>query len=495
MKRTVGEAVTRGGLLSVTRLLTGVVRVKIVALALGVEGIGIYAILLQLYLTGVAAVSMSLAVPIINLGRPKLIAGQIGEAGSVAGTALAVIGVNTLLLFLLAAAFGEALLGQLGVSITAHDLVWPIAIAIVIGACSAAFWEGMSYLCDRFDIYVRVGMIGAAADMLLVAGAAAAFGFKGAVFALPVGTAVMFGAYALFIGRDPTARDLLVNLSTRIALLPQLFAYSAMMFSTVALTNAGQTFLRSRVLIAAGATANGYLQTVTSLSSYLLAFVMTGFWGHLHARAAAEGDTPAVREELAKSLNLGLLISFTGCGAAAVLAPIIIPLFYSHQFAPAVVELIAYLPGELCFQLLSMIIAYQLTVSRRRIYLALNLGYIVLLVAVGTLLIPRIGGFGYIAAHIAASMIMLSAAGFLGWNEGQFTGRFLAMVTIMVLLLAALSIALLYGRQAGFSPRYLLPAILPFAISGGIIFLRLFGPPAAIANAPPEALQSGEEPG
>jgi O-antigen/teichoic acid export membrane protein len=463
-----------GGALSLTRLLTGLVRVKVLALALGVEGVGIYAILLQLYLTGVATVSMSLAVPIINLGRPRLVAGQIREAGNVAGTALAVVGVNALLLLLLAAGFGEALLGQLGVGTPAHGLIWPIALAIVIGSCSGAFWEGMSFLCNRFDIYVRVGMIGAVADMLFVAGAAAVFGLKGAIFAMPLGTAVMFGTYAMLFGRDPTARQLLRNLSAKLSLLPQLFAYSAMMFSTVALTNAGLTYLRSRVLIEAGATANGYLQVVTSLSAYLLAFVMTGFWGHLHARAAAEGDTPAVRQELAKSLDLGMLISFTGCGVAVVMAPFIIPLFYSHQFAGAANELIVYMPGELCFQLMSMMIAYQLTVNFRRIYLALNLGYVVLLVALGTLLIPEFGGIGYVAAHVTASVLMLGSAGVLSWRRGQVSGRFLMTAVTMVATLGAVSTGLLYGLQAGYSPSYLLPSILPFAVTGWIVLMRLW---------------------
>jgi O-antigen/teichoic acid export membrane protein len=473
MTRTVGGAMTRGGLLSLTRLLTGLVRVKVLALALGVEGVGVYAILLQLYLTGVATVSMSLAVPIINLGRPRLVAGQVAEAGGVAGTALAVVGVNAVLLLLLAAVFGEALLVQLGVGSADHGFVWPIAAAIVIGACSGAFWEGMSYLCDRFDIYVRVGMIGAIADMLLVAGAAAAFGLEGAVYALPIGSAVMFVAFELSIGRDPVARGLLRSLSTRVAFLPPLFAYSAMMFSTVALTNAGLTFLRSRVLVEAGATANGYLQVATSLSSYLLAFVMTGFWGHIHARAAAEGDTPNVRQELTKSLSLGLLISFTGCGAAAVLAPFIIPIFYSNEFAAASGQVIAYLPGELCFQLLSMLIAYQLTVSHRRIYVALNLGYIASLVAIGLVLIPRFGGYGYVAAHVIASLTMLGASGWLGWHKRQVSARFLATAATMVVTLAAICAALIYGRQVGYSPAYMLPALLPFAISGLVVLKRL----------------------
>jgi O-antigen/teichoic acid export membrane protein len=472
--RSASTSMTLGGALSLTRLLSGLVRVKVLALVLGVEGVGIYAILLQLYLTGVAAVSMSLAVPIINLGRPKLAAGQTADAGSVAGTARAVVSGNALLLVLLAAAFGEVLFGQLGIGATAHGLVWPVALAIVIGACSGAFWDGMSFLCDRFDIYVRVGMIGAITDMLLVAGAAALFGLKGAVYAMPVGIATMFTAYAIYFGRDPTARVLLRNLSAKLGLLPQLFAYSAMMFLSIALTNAGLTYLRSRVLVEVGPTANGYLQTVTSLSAYLLAFVMTGFWGHLHARAAAEGDTPAVRRELAKSLDLGLLISFTGCGVAAVTAPFIIPLCYSHEFTGAADQLIAYMPGELSFQLLSMMVAYQLTVSLRRVYLALSLGYIALLVAIGTLLIPRIGGIGYVVAHISASLAMLGVAGLFGWFKDQFNGRFLATAAAMIVSLGAVSVALLYGRQAGYPPAYFLPALLPFTISGMVVLLRLW---------------------
>ena len=473
MKRSFGRSVVSGGALSLVKLATGVVRIKVLALALGVEGVGIYAILLQLYLTGVAAVSTSLAVPIINLGRPKLAAGDVEEAGQVVGTAVAVLLVNSLLLLLLASAFGEPLLVQIGVNPAGHEFVWPITLAIALGAFSSALGEGFAFLTDRFDTYVRVGMIGAVADMVLVGAGGAMFGIQGAVVGMAIGTAVMFSAYAILIRRDPAARAVLQNLSARLALLPKLFTYSAMMFATVAATNAGLTFLRSLVLIQSGAAANGYLQVVTALSSYLLAFVMTGFWGHLYSRAAAEGDTPAVRQELAKSLDLGLLISFTGCGVAAVLAPFIIPLFYSSEFAGAADQLIAYLPGELCFQLLSMLIAYQLTVSLRRIYLALNLGYIALLVLFGTILIPAVGGIGYVAAHIIASLATLGAAGVIGWRKGQISGRFLATAATLIVTLGTVCTGLLYGRQAGYSPTYLLPAILPFAVSGAVVLIRM----------------------
>ncbi len=473
MSRSLGRSVVSGGTLSLVRLASGVVRVKVLALALGVEGIGVYAILLQLYLTGVAAVSTSLAVPIINLGRPKLATGAVEEAGQVVGTAVAVLIVNSLILLLLASAFGESLLVQIGVNPAGHQFVWPIALAIVVGAFSSALGEGFAFLTDRFDTYVRVGMIGATADMLLVAGGAALFGIQGAVVGIAIGTAVMFAAYAMLIGRDATAREVLQNLSARVALLPKLFTYSAMMFATVAMTNIGLTFLRSLVLMGSGPAANGYLQVVTALSAYMLAFVMTGFWGHLYSFAAAEGDTPAVRHELGKSLEFGLLISFTGCGVAAVLAPFIIPLFYTSDFAAAANQLIAYLPGEFCFQILSMLIAYQLTVSRKRIYLALNVGYIALLVAAGSMLIPMVGGSGYVAAHILASAVMAAIATATAWRWGQIGGRLIATGGMMLAALAAVCAALLYARLAGYSAYYVLPAILPFAVSGIVVLVRI----------------------
>lgn len=470
---TAGRRVLSGWVLSLAKLVTGLVKVKILALALGAQGVGIYAILLQLYLTGVAVASMSLSTPIVVLGRPKVLAGDIRGAASVAGTALAVVGANAALLLLLSAAFGGELLAGLGVGETAGGLIGPLAIAIAIGAISGAFWDGMSFLSDRSDIYVRAGIVGATADMLLVAGGAASFGLSGAVYGVAAGTVVTFLAYATLISRDAVARELLRNLSARLRLLPQLFAYSAMLFATVAATNAAFTFLRSQVLLHWGAAANGHLQAVTSLSAYLLTFVMSGFWVHMYSMAAAHGDTPEVRRELTRSLSFGLLISFTGCGFAAVFAPIIIPIFYSHEFTDAVLLLVAYLPGELCFQLFWMLAAYQVAVRLRRVYLALNLGYVGLLILGGVILIPRLGAGGYVAAHVAASFIMVVAALLLVAKRGQVESTLVAKATALIVTLTVVSATLLYARNAGFSTLALTPLLLPFAISGSFVLYRL----------------------
>jgi O-antigen/teichoic acid export membrane protein len=367
------------------------------------------------------------------------------------------------------------MMGWMGIDADATGLVLPLALAVIFGAMSGAFWEGMSYLSDRFDAYVKVGVISAITDMLFISAGALAFGLRGAIVALPFGPFALFVSYALIVGRDPIAKRVLRNLSFRLSQLPRLLTYSAMMFTSVTMTQVGLTYLRSRVLVEAGAVANGYLQTATSLAAYILAFVMTGFWGHLHAHAAAAGDTAEVRVELDRALRLGLLIAFTGCGSAAVLADFLIPLFYSSNFSPGAQLLTAYMPGELCFQLLSMLIAYQLTVSLRRAYLGLSLGYIVLLAAAGAALIPLLGATAYALAHNIAAFVTLAAAIGFSWQRRQISSSFLVFATALIIFFGAVVLGLLSARHLGYSGWALLPAFLPFAISGCVALSRLAG--------------------
>jgi PST family polysaccharide transporter len=475
MSRSAGQNMATGGMLSLARLLSGLVRIKIVALSLGVAGVGVFSLLQQVNLTGIAIVSMGLAVPIINLGRPSVASGEMAEAGAVAGTALAMVAINAFLLLAVAAIAGFALFRQMGIGSLDPLLVWPVALAIVIAAFSGAFCDGLSFLSDRFDIYVRVGIVAAFADMLVTGAAAWLYGLRGAIIAMPASAIVMTGVYALLLARDTTARQVVRALSIDFGQLPRLLAYSAMMFGTAALTNFGLTAMRARVLVEAGAQANGYLQTATSISAYILAFVTTGFWGHMHARAAAEGDSPEIRAELHHALRLGLLIAFTGCGSAAVLAPWLIPLFYSGAFGGGIGLMIAYMPGELCFQFLFVLTAYQLTISRRRRYLAWSVGYIVLLAASALIAIPRFGAPGYVGAHVAASAIMLVVAVTSCWRSGQLKPSLLALAAGLIATLLAVSAALLYLHGRGEAGVVTLVALLPFAVTGVIAGLELLG--------------------
>src|SRR5439155_6854714 len=135
---------------------------------------------------------------------------------------------------------------------------------------------------------------------------------------------------------------------------------------------------------------------------------------------------------------------FTGCGTAVVLADYLIPLFFARQFIAATPLRIAYMPGELCYQLLYLLTSYQLTISRRRRYLAWNVGYVGLLTAVGIVLIPHYGALGYVAAHVSAAVIILAIAATVCWRSGQLPPRILAMAGALAAGLAAMSALLIW---------------------------------------------------
>jgi O-antigen/teichoic acid export membrane protein len=301
---------------------------------------------------------------------------------------------------------------------------------------------------------------------------------RGAIYAMPVSSVVLVAAYALLVGRDRTARQVLHSLSVSVAQLPSLFTYSAMMFATIALTNIGLTFTRAKLLVDAGAQANGYLQTATAISAYILTFVTTGFWGHVHARAAAAGDTPEIRAELGKALRLAMLVSFTGCGTAAMLARYLIPLFYSGQFGPAEALMIAYMPGELCYQLLFLLTAYQLTVSRRRRYFSWSLGYVVLLVSIGYLAIPRFGAPGYVGAHVSSALVMVCVAAAVCLRSGQIRLPFLFLAATLLGLLSLMSAGSFYliGHPQAEAWRMigLVPVAATAAIAGRALLRGMF---------------------
>src|SRR5258706_12262416 len=95
MKRLALRNMASGGALSAVRLAMGVVKIKIVALWLGVAGGGLFSLLAQAGITRTALVSMSLAAPMINIGRRPVPAEAYRPAGRVAGTLLSGLPVNT----------------------------------------------------------------------------------------------------------------------------------------------------------------------------------------------------------------------------------------------------------------------------------------------------------------------------------------------------------------------------------------------------------------
>lgn len=438
MKTAFLRRLAQGSSLSLVKLVAGLFKIKVLALLLGVEGLGLLSLGLQFQATAVALVSMSLAVGVINLGRPLLVEDDAKAAGAVLGTALALVAVSAVSFLIVFALFHQAIVGSgLGkLQATGTGLIWPLALAAVVVSFANVLWEGLSFLVDRFDIYVRTNMTGALSDALLFAGGAWLFGLKGALFASLISSLVLFLVYTLFSAKSPVARKILAHLSVTGLWVRPLFSYSVLMLASAATGLAALFLARAHLTSVAGEAANGYLQVATALAAYLLPFVMTGVWGHLHPAAAASGDTGEARVELRRTLTTSMRLAAAACVSVVIGAPVLVQLVYTRAFLEAWQYFSVYFIGELFFMFISVLGVYLLAVGNKRAYFFGYILYHGILLAGVWIAAGVFGTWSYVVSHVAAAALVAAIAIGYGLRSGMLNMATLRPVGAYVLTAA-----------------------------------------------------------
>jgi O-antigen/teichoic acid export membrane protein len=408
----------QGGALSLVKLVTGLLKIKVLAAMLGVEGVGVLSLGLQFQATAVALVSMSLAVGVINVGRPFVVAHETRRAATVLGTALCLVAGNAVVFLALVGLCMAWFEPTWMHTLSAHGAgLWPLAVAALVVSLANVMWEGLCFLLDRFDLYVLSNMVAAVFDMALFVGLSWQQGLSGALWASLCSSLTLLLVYTMVMARLPQVRAILSHLAWDAALLRPLVSYSVLMLSTTAMGLVCQFSARAHLTSVAGEVANGYLQVVTALAAYLLPFVMTGGWGHLHPLASAEGDTPAVREEFRRTLLTSLRLGSAGCVAVVAGGAILVPLVYTKDFSGSLALMPAYFIGEIGFIFLSITGAYLLAVGNRRAYglgYAIYHGVLLLGVLAGA---QRWGAWSYVLSHGVAAWLLVLVALIYAWRR------------------------------------------------------------------------------
>src|ERR1700712_3415477 len=153
-----------GGTLSLTRLLTGFVRIKYVALVLGTAGVGFLSQASQLQLLGISVACVSLAVGIINrigaIGPDNR--AREGRMLSTAFTAQAIVATTLLIVavsaprWLTNAVFGsETPLAAFGIS-TAEILA--VVFSVPASVVASGYLEAVFFGGGRYDLYVKASI-------------------------------------------------------------------------------------------------------------------------------------------------------------------------------------------------------------------------------------------------------------------------------------------------------------------------------------------------
>ena len=409
----------QGGGLSLIQLVTGLIKIKVIATLLGVSGVGLLSLALQFQMTAVTIISMSLAVGVINLGRPSFSDQQLSTPAVITGTAMGLVLINSILVIVFYLAAKESIVSVVFGGQLEDANLWPLLFAAVVVAAANVYGESTLFLMDRFDRYVKANILASFVNMMTFIVAVYWYGLQGAIWATLLAGASLLLIYVVMILSDVTGRALFRAMQWHFSWVRPLLSYSTLMILTVACSNLALLFARSKIVASVGVETNGLLQVITALAAYLAPFVMTGVWGHLHPLAAKSGDCEVARVELRKTILYCARIAAGGCIAVVLSAPILIRLVYSDDFLSALPFLGFYFIGEFLFLSLSVYGAYILAVGCKRAYLFGSVGYFSIL-SVGTFFFADSFGIrAYIYSHIVAAGVMMFFAGCFSLALGQ----------------------------------------------------------------------------
>lgn len=446
------RAFLAGGALSLTRLLTGFVRVKYVALVLGTAGVGFLSQATQLQLLGISLGSLSIAVGIINR------MGAIGpdkpeqEARLLATAFTAQLTVSMLMLGaaliwsgpLTDAVFGPEALAASPIS-TREVLI--VICSVPLAVLASGYLEAVFFGSGRYDLYVRSSMWATILGFFSTVTIIAVWRLPGAFWSIFVSSALLVTPFLLYVRRLRPYSHLL-RLGFDASEANALFRFSVVILISGSLVPFARLWVQRAVIGYFGVDANGILQVPFAVNAYYTPFLTNALWGRMHPTVTRVGATPEGRRELTAAVRLTVAMAAAAIVTILFLKDLLVPLAYSRAFAPAAHLLPAQLLGDYFYFVALPFTVYALGLSRLRVYLAANLGYSVFAVVISFVLLRSIGLVGVpIGYGLSAACGALVALGWLIWNRDADMPMTLGFILGGFVIVAAQSALAWRGSQ------------------------------------------------
>lgn len=432
-KTKISTRLQQGAWLSLAKLVLGLLKIKLLAILIGVEGVGILSLALQFQSTAVTLVAMTFAVAIINLGRPFVVQFQFLEAGEIVGTALSIVTLNAVIFVAFFSVFHDVINIQ-PLHPNSQLLITAVVVSAIISAYSIVIFESMAFLIDRYDIYVKVNIASSLFDVLVLSFGAWYFGVKGAIFAILINSVIQLLLYFIFMRKVKSFSKVLRNFNPRKIWVKPLFGQIFGLQFTALLVQISPLVGRAHIVAVSGEAVNGYLQVVTALAAYLLPFTMNGVHGHLHPFVAARGDVDESRQEFRATLLKLLPLSATICILMVLIAPLLLPIVYTKDFLPAQSYFKIYLLAEILTFPLSVISIYLIAIKNNKLCFIGHGLYHALLLLMVFLGVYNLSGFSYVFGHLIATMAVTVVAIVWGLKTGLFDYSFLVAVGCPVII-------------------------------------------------------------
>jgi enterobacterial common antigen flippase len=336
-KKSYGEAMRSSALIGASSFVSvclGIVRTKAMALLLGPAGIG----LLGLY-TSIVEVTRNIAGMGINSSGVRQIAEAVGSGScerlaytvkTLRRVAFCSGALGSLLLLLLSKVVSRLTFGD-----ERHSgAIALLALAVFFGdisAAQAALVQGMRRIADLARMSVLGALYGTVLSIVIVY----LFGEKGLVPSL-----VCVGAMSILTSWWYARR---IRIQSAEFSLRQTFAESSdllklgFVFMISGLMMVGSAYVvRVIILRRLGVEAAGFYQAAWALGGLYVGFILQAMGADFYPRLTAVAkDNAACNRLVNEQAEVSLLLAGPGVIATLVFAPLVIQIFYSGKFGPA----------------------------------------------------------------------------------------------------------------------------------------------------------------
>lgn len=431
-----------GGILSLTRLATGFVRIKYVALVLGTGGVGFLSQATQLQLLGISIASFSMGVGIIN--RMGAIGPQNRERErrllSTAFTSQLALNLALIvgaLLFsrqLMDTVFGGEALSRS--SISTLDIM-AVVFSVPLSVLASGYLESVFFADGRYDLYVRASVWATVLGFIATLGIIAWWRLPGAFWSVFASSALLAGSFLFFVGRLRPLTDLF-HVGFDLSEANALVRFSIATLVSGVLVPTARLWVGSRVIATFGIDSNGLLAVPFAVNAYYTPFLMNALWGRMHPAVTRVGPSVEGRRELTTALRMTVGLATAAIVAILFLKDILVPIAYSRAFLPATKLLPMQLFGDYFYFIGFPFTVYVLGISRLRVYLVAWIGYAVVAVAASVALLPVFGLVGVPAGYAVANAIAALAA--VGWLISRREEGLATTLAIMAVGLAVVSV-------------------------------------------------------
>lgn len=394
---------------SVFNVAAGVVRAKAFAVLLGPAGFG----LMGLY-TSILGLAQSLAGMGVNSSGVRQIAAAVGsdETGRIAMTA-AVLRRVSVVLGLVGALLLVALSGELS-RLTFGDAGHAGAVALlslavlfkVVSDGQAALVQGLRRIPDLARITVLGGLYGTVAGIALVFFLGEA-GVVPALVAMALATLVVSWSASRRVALERPALTASVVGKEARALLALGFAF----MSSALLTMGAAYVVRLLLLRRIGLDAAGLYQAAWTIGGLYVGFVLQAMGADFYPRLTA---VVKERRECNRLVNeqaqVSLLLAGPGVIATLAFAPLVLPLLYSGAFADAV-GVLRWICLGAALKVITWPIGFIVVAEgRQTLFLATEVAYTVIHVALAWALVGIFGvdgaGMAFFLSYVAHGLIV-----------------------------------------------------------------------------------------